>query len=77
MPDPPISAPDSALATALADLTEGRHPSEAERHWAEKTLAPALAKAPEHPIGAPTGVNRDEGGSARFTTVSGAPVRRL
>src|SRR5580700_5954699 len=77
MPDPPISAPDSALATALADLTEGRHPSEAEKNWAEKTLAPTLEKAPERPIGAPTGVNLDEHGHARFTTISGAPIRRL
>jgi methylmalonyl-CoA mutase N-terminal domain/subunit len=60
-----------------ADLTENRHPSAAERRWAEQTLAPALAKNPEHPIGAATGINRDEAGNARFTTVSGAPVRRL
>ncbi|MGB7170334.1 MAG: methylmalonyl-CoA mutase family protein, partial [Acidobacteriaceae bacterium] len=60
-----------------ADLTESRHPSAAERRWAEQTLAPALAKNPEHPIGAPTGINRDEAGHARFTTVSGTPVRRL
>src|SRR5208282_5278944 len=29
------------------------------------------------PIGAPTGVNLDEHGHARFTTISGLPIRRL
>ena len=61
----------------IADLNENRHPSESEKNWAEKTLLPALEKAPEKPIGAPTGVNVDERGRARFTTISGAPVRRL
>ena len=59
------------------DVFEGRHPSEGEKEWAEKTLAPALEKSPEKPIGAPTGINQDEHGQARFTTVSGVPVRRL
>jgi len=63
--------------TSIADVFEGRHPSDAEKQWAEKTLAPSLEKAPEHPIGAPTGVNRDEAGNTRFTTISGVPVRRL
>ncbi|HEX3986987.1 MAG TPA: methylmalonyl-CoA mutase family protein [Acidobacteriaceae bacterium] len=68
----------SDLRDALhADLTENRHPSASERRWAEQTLAPALERNPEHPIGARTGINRDEAGNARFTTVSGAPVRRL
>jgi len=61
----------------IADVFEGRHPSEAEKSWAEKTLAPTLEKAPEKPIGAPTGVNVDEHGYARFTTISGVPIRRL
>jgi methylmalonyl-CoA mutase N-terminal domain/subunit len=61
----------------LTDLTSERHPSPEEIRWAEHTLEPALAKNPEHPIGAPTGVNRDEAGHARFTTISGAPIRRL
>ena len=73
MPDQSTDAYDAVHS----DLTTGRHPSEAEHQWAEKTLAPALAKNPEHPIGEPTGINRDESGNARFTTVSGAPVRRL
>jgi methylmalonyl-CoA mutase N-terminal domain/subunit len=73
MPDQSTNAHDAVHA----DLTTGRHPSAAEHRWAEKTLAPALAKNPEHPIGEPTGINRDESGNARFTTVSGAPVRRL
>jgi methylmalonyl-CoA mutase N-terminal domain/subunit len=61
----------------VADVFENRHPSEAEKNWAEKTLAPTIEKAPEHPIGAPTGVNVDEHGNARFTTISGVPIRRL
>jgi len=61
----------------VADVFDGRHPSDSEKQWAEKTLAPTLEKAPERPIGAPTGVNRDEAGNARFTTISGVPVRRL
>ena len=40
-------------------------------------LAPALEKAPERPIGAASGVNVDESGNARFTTISGMPIRRL
>src|SRR5579872_6810130 len=50
----------------IADVFEGRHPSDAEKQWAEKTLAPTLEKAPERPIGAATGVNLDEHGHARF-----------
>src|SRR6476660_9684025 len=56
---------------------EERHPSLSEKGWAERTLARALETAPERPIGAPTGVNVDEDGNARFTTISGTPVRRL
>ena len=61
----------------IADVFDNRHPSAAERKWAEETLAPTLEKSPERPIGAPTGVNLDEHGRARFTTISGVPVRRL
>ncbi|HKW26696.1 MAG TPA: methylmalonyl-CoA mutase family protein, partial [Terriglobales bacterium] len=61
----------------IQDVFEGRRPSEGEKEWAEHTLAPALEKAPEKAIGAPTGINVDEHGHARFTTVSGVPVRRL
>ena len=60
-----------------ADVFENRHPSASEKNWAEKTLAPTIEKAPERPIGAPTGVNVDEHGHARFTTISGVPIRRL
>ena len=56
---------------------EGRHPSEAEKHWAERSLAPALEKNPECARGSAIGVNLDEHGNARFTTISGVPVRRL
>jgi methylmalonyl-CoA mutase N-terminal domain/subunit len=55
----------------------GRHPSESEQQWAEKTLAPTLDKAPERPIGAPGGVNVDEHGQPRFSTISNLPIRRL
>jgi len=36
-----------------------------------------LEKAPEKPIGAHTGINVDEYGDARYTTISGLPIRRL
>ena len=61
----------------LTELATGRHPSSEERRWAEETLAPTLAKSPEQAVGTQSGVNRDEAGNARFTTVSGAHVRRL
>jgi methylmalonyl-CoA mutase N-terminal domain/subunit len=40
-----------------------RRPSDAERDWQDKTLAPTLAKSPERAV--------------RFATVSGYPIRRL
>jgi methylmalonyl-CoA mutase, N-terminal domain len=61
----------------IAEVFEGRHPADSEKRWAETTLAKTLEKSPEKPIGAPTGVNLDESGHARFTTISGVPVRRL
>ena len=61
----------------VADVFENRHPSDTEKEWADKTLAPTLEKAPERPIGAATGVNLDAHGHARFTTISGVPIRRL
>ncbi len=72
----PYSKPHVA-ESPTADVFEGRHPSEREKQWAEKTLAPTLEKAPEKPIGAPTGTNLDEQGHARFSTISNVPVRRL
>ena len=54
-----------------------RHPSAEERRWSKETLAPALANSPERPIGKASGVNLDDQGNARFTTVSSAPVNRL
>ncbi|MGC2620934.1 MAG: methylmalonyl-CoA mutase family protein [Acidobacteriaceae bacterium] len=68
---------DKTTDALNANITTNRHPSEAEQRWAENTLALSLAKSPEHPIGAATGTNLDESGNARFTTVSGAPVRRI
>ena len=61
----------------VRDVFEGRKPSESEKEWAEKTLAPALEKGPEKPIGRPTGTNLDEAGQARFSTISNTPIRRL
>jgi methylmalonyl-CoA mutase N-terminal domain/subunit len=61
----------------IAELVENRRPSGDEKNWAEKTLAPTLEKAPERAIGAATGVNLDENGNARFTTISGVSIRRL
>jgi methylmalonyl-CoA mutase N-terminal domain/subunit len=51
--------------------------STAKRRWENETLNPALAKAPERPIGQASGINLDEAGQARFTTISGVPVERL
>lgn len=61
----------------IADVFEDRRPSDPEKQWAERTLAPTLEKFPEKPIGAPTGANLDERGQARFSTISDEPVRRL
>jgi len=63
--------------TPIADITENRHPSDSEKRWAEKTLLPALENNPEKPIGGASGVNVDEHERARFTTISGVPIRRL
>src|SRR5690349_19435736 len=70
-PKPPVAE------SPIQDVFENRHPSESERKWAETTLAKTLEKNPERPIGASTGVNVDEHGQARFTTISGVPIRRL
>src|SRR5438270_14093467 len=61
----------------IAELFEGRHPAKSEKRWAETMLAKTLEKAPEKPIGAASGINLDENGHARFTTLSGVPIRRL
>jgi methylmalonyl-CoA mutase N-terminal domain/subunit len=68
---------ESVKESPLSDVFDGRDPSAAEQEWATKTLGPSLEKAAERPIGAPTGTNLDEHGRARFTTISGVPVRRL
>ena len=78
MPDSSKPTGKSVAESPVAEVTEnGRQPSSSEQQWAEKTLAPTLEKSPEKPIGAPTGVNLDEHGNARFTTISGMPIRRL
>ncbi|HSA92684.1 MAG TPA: methylmalonyl-CoA mutase family protein [Terriglobales bacterium] len=74
----PERKPAEKLAESpIQDVFEGRHPSQSEKEWAEEALAPTLERHPEKPIGAPTGVNQDEHGNARFTTISGVPIRRL
>ena len=78
MPDNNKPSGKTLAESPVTDLSEnGRHPSEPEQQWADKTLAPSLEKSPEKPIGAPTGVNLDEHGQACFTTISGMPIRRL
>ena len=62
---------------ATAAPPSQREPSAAERDWTRSVLEPALAKAPERPIGARSGVNLDPEGNARFTTISGTPIERL
>ncbi len=74
--DKKVSKPQVA-ESPIADVFDNRLPSEAEKQWVENTLSPTLEKAPERAIGAPTGVNRDEDGRARYTTISGVPIRRL
>src|SRR5580693_1322363 len=76
MPEKKPAKPQVA-ESPIADVFENRHPSDAEKSWAEKTLSPTVEKSPERPICAPTGVNLDEHGHARFTTISGEPIRRL
>ncbi len=66
-----------AVVNPVQEIPMGRRPSANERRWAETTLAAALERQPEKPIGAATGTNLDENGAARFTTISGRPIRRL
>jgi methylmalonyl-CoA mutase N-terminal domain/subunit len=65
MADAPLINPLSLTASAEKD------------RWKENTLAPALEKNPEKPIGAVSGINLDKSGQPRFTTISGVPVERL
>jgi methylmalonyl-CoA mutase, N-terminal domain len=58
-------------------MSRKRHLSAEEQRWEEQTLVPARSIAPERAIGKPSGVNLDERGNARFTTISGEPVNRL
>jgi len=69
--------PSGVAENPIAEVFEGRRPAESEKRWAETTLAKTLEKAPERPIGEASGVNVDEQANARFTTVSGVPIRRL
>ena len=74
---PEVKVRKTVAESPISDVFEDRHPSPSEKNWAEKTLAPTLDKAPEKPIGAPTGTNLDEHGHARFSTISDVPIRRL
>jgi methylmalonyl-CoA mutase N-terminal domain/subunit len=58
-------------------MTQDDGREDEEKAWAATTLAAALKTNPEQPIGTPGGINQDEFGQARFTSVSGVPVRRL
>ena len=69
--------PPQVAESPIADVFENRHPSDAEKKWAEKTLAPTLEKAPERADRRAHRRQRDEHGHARFTTISGVPIRRL
>ena len=54
----PDRKPDQPVAESpIADVFEGRRPSDGEKAWAETVLAPTLAKNPEKPIGVASGVN--------------------
>jgi methylmalonyl-CoA mutase N-terminal domain/subunit len=78
MVDPKKSSSQPPVAESpVADVFENRQPSAAEKTWAESTLAPTIEKSPEKPIGAPTGVNVDQFGHTRFSTISNVPIRRL
>lgn len=69
--------PKQTADQVVDEVKAGRHPSAGEVSWAQETLSGALERSPERSIGAATGVNVDDDGQARFTTISGAPVRRL
>jgi methylmalonyl-CoA mutase N-terminal domain/subunit len=73
MPRIPTADASNPANTASAD----RRVSSSEQQWIDNTLTPTLAKSPERPIGANTGTNRNQDGSAKFTTISGIPVERL
>src|SRR6267142_3531464 len=80
MPDPikkKMKDQGGLAESPIAEVFEGRHPSASEKQWAETTLAKTLEKSPEKPIGAASGINVDEHGNARFTTISNVPIRRL
>ena len=71
------STAEDVPKTSAPDAGPVRNVSPAEQQWIDNTLAPALTKSPERPIGADTGTNRNPDGTARFTTISGVPVERL
>src|SRR5882762_4577075 len=74
----PDRKPDQPVAESpIADIFEGRRPCEGEKAWAETVLAPTLVRNPERPIGTASGVNLDDQGHARFSTISNVPIRRL
>ncbi len=74
MPQTPAEDIPQSVNTS-AEIT--RTVSAAEQQWMETILEPTLKKSPESAIGANTGTNRNQDGTARFTTISGVPVERL
>jgi len=66
-----------APVNPVEEVQRGRRPCAAERRWVETTLTAALERQPETPIGAARGTNLEADGTARFTTISGRPIRRL
>jgi methylmalonyl-CoA mutase, N-terminal domain len=66
----PAERPDPKSKTQV--LSNERRPSSAEQAWIEET-----EHAQERPIGRASGINLDANGKARFTTISGQPIRRL
>ena len=73
----PRTPAEDVSQSVSAPADTARPVSGAEQQWIETSLEPTLKKAPERPIGADTGINRNEDGTARFTTISGVPVERL
>ena len=73
MPEKKTSKPQVA-ESPIADVFERRHPSQRKRMGGKDPIL--WRKRPRNLWGA-HGVNRDEHGHARFTTISGTSVRRL
>ena len=71
------NSPEQPSDQQPVEDVSAEHSRPAAEEWTANTLQPALAKFPERPIGAASGLNLDPQGRARFTTISGQPVERL